>query len=109
GAAVFVFMRDTLSSWTENWLVYFGVIFVAFVMFSPNGIVGVWARLRGLARSWRHRRSSARSARATHPGGSLPVGSASPGSEGAPKGGARRSEAPSDGQPRPTPRGEVLL
>ena len=50
GAAVFVFMRDTLSSWTQNWLVYFGVIFVAFVMFSPNGIVGVAARLRGLRR-----------------------------------------------------------
>jgi branched-chain amino acid transport system ATP-binding protein len=47
GAAVFVFMRDTLSSWTENWLVYFGAIFIAFVMFSPNGIVGVWERLRG--------------------------------------------------------------
>jgi len=42
GAAVFVFMRDALSSWTENWLVYFGVIFVAFVLFSPNGIVGVF-------------------------------------------------------------------
>jgi ABC-type branched-subunit amino acid transport system ATPase component/ABC-type branched-subunit amino acid transport system permease subunit len=50
GAAVFVFMRDTLSSWTENWLVYFGVIFIAFVMFSPNGIVGVVQRLRGLRR-----------------------------------------------------------
>jgi ABC-type branched-subunit amino acid transport system ATPase component/ABC-type branched-subunit amino acid transport system permease subunit len=51
GAAVFVFMRDLLSSWTENWLVYFGVIFIAFVMFSPNGIVGVFQRLRGLART----------------------------------------------------------
>jgi len=50
GAAVFVFMRDTLSSLTENWLVYFGVIFIAFVMFSPNGIVGVVQRLRGLRR-----------------------------------------------------------
>src|SRR2546426_1095185 len=50
GAAVFVFMRDTLSSWTENWLVYFGVIFIVFVMFSPNGMVGVFQRLRGLAR-----------------------------------------------------------
>jgi ABC-type branched-subunit amino acid transport system ATPase component/ABC-type branched-subunit amino acid transport system permease subunit len=50
GAAVFVFMRDTLSSWTENWLVYFGLIFIAFVMFSPNGIMGVSQRLRGL---WR--------------------------------------------------------
>src|SRR2546428_11706836 len=50
GAAVFVFMRDTLSSWTENWLVYFGVIFIVFVMFSPNGIAGAFQRLRGLAR-----------------------------------------------------------
>jgi ABC-type branched-subunit amino acid transport system ATPase component/ABC-type branched-subunit amino acid transport system permease subunit len=50
GAAVFVFMRDTLSSWTENWLIYFGVIFIAFVIFSPNGIVGVWERLRGRPR-----------------------------------------------------------
>src|SRR5438132_645725 len=50
GAAVFVFMRDTLSSWPENWLVHFGVIFIAFVMFSPNGIVGVVQRLRGLRR-----------------------------------------------------------
>ncbi|PYM08363.1 MAG: ABC transporter [Candidatus Rokuibacteriota bacterium] len=47
GAAVFVFMRDTLSSWTQNWLIYFGMIFIAFVLFSPNGIVGVFQRLRG--------------------------------------------------------------
>ena len=83
GAAVFVFMRDTLSSWTENWLVYFGVIFVAFVMFSPNGIVGVWARLRGLARRPRARRGATRPAPAP---------------------------APASPPPRPTaPRGEVLL
>ncbi len=50
GAAMFVFMRDTLSSWTENWLVYFGAIFVAFVLFSPNGIVGVVQRLRAARR-----------------------------------------------------------
>jgi branched-chain amino acid transport system ATP-binding protein len=50
GAAVFVFMRDTLSSWTENWLVYFGVIFITFVMFSPNGIVGVFQRLLAMRR-----------------------------------------------------------
>src|SRR2546428_2733511 len=50
GAAVFVFMRDTLSSWTEDWLVYSGVIFIVLVMFPPNGIVGVFQRRRGLAR-----------------------------------------------------------
>src|SRR2546427_1642375 len=47
GAAVFVFMRDTLSSWTENWLVYFCVIFIVFVMFLPHGVVGGFPRLRG--------------------------------------------------------------
>jgi len=50
GAAVFVFMRDTLSSWTENWLIYFGLLFIVFVLFSPNGIVGVCQRLRELGR-----------------------------------------------------------
>src|SRR5439155_24289811 len=50
GAAVFGFMRDTLSSWTENWLVYLGVIFIAFVMLSGIGFLGVFERLRGLAR-----------------------------------------------------------
>jgi len=64
GAAVFVFMRDTLSSLTENWLIYFGLIFIAFVMFSPNGIVGVWDRLRGL---WRRQPAPAAPAAATPP------------------------------------------
>src|SRR2546422_467576 len=50
GAAVVVFSRDTLSPRTENWLVYFGVIFIVFVMFSPHGVVGVFQRLRGPAR-----------------------------------------------------------
>jgi ABC-type branched-subunit amino acid transport system ATPase component/ABC-type branched-subunit amino acid transport system permease subunit len=53
GAAVFVFMRDTLSSWTENWLIYFGLIFVVFVLFSPNGIVGVWERIAAWRRAGR--------------------------------------------------------
>ncbi|HSC72338.1 MAG TPA: branched-chain amino acid ABC transporter ATP-binding protein/permease, partial [Candidatus Methylomirabilis sp.] len=50
GAVFFVFARDTLSSYTENWMVFFGVVFMAFILFSPNGIVGVaqslWERLR---------------------------------------------------------------
>ena len=34
--------RDYLSSVTENWLLYFGLLFVAFIVFSPTGLVG-WA------------------------------------------------------------------
>jgi ABC-type branched-subunit amino acid transport system ATPase component/ABC-type branched-subunit amino acid transport system permease subunit len=76
GAAVFVFMRDTLSSLTENWLIYFGLIFIAFVMFSPNGIVGVWERLRGLSN-----RRPASGARAVEtPAPAVPVVSAAAGS-----------------------------
>src|SRR5438128_1084887 len=81
GAAVFVFMRDTLSSWTENWLVYFGVIFVAFVMFSPNGIVGVFQRLRGLPRHGGRARATTRAARAAAPALVPAAGAAGPAGE----------------------------
>jgi ABC-type branched-subunit amino acid transport system ATPase component/ABC-type branched-subunit amino acid transport system permease subunit len=50
GGFVFIFFRDTLSSYTQNWMVFFGIVFMAFILFSPNGIVGVtlslWERLR---------------------------------------------------------------
>ena len=45
GALFFVIFRDYLSSLTENWLLYFGLLFVAFVVFSPTGLVGLGARL----------------------------------------------------------------
>ncbi|MCX5918588.1 MAG: branched-chain amino acid ABC transporter ATP-binding protein/permease [Deltaproteobacteria bacterium] len=41
GSSLFIFLRDILSSFTENWLVFFGVIFMGFVLFSFNGIVGI--------------------------------------------------------------------
>ncbi len=45
GALFFVVFRDYLSSVTENWLLYFGLLFVAFVVFSPTGLVGVASRI----------------------------------------------------------------
>jgi ABC-type branched-subunit amino acid transport system ATPase component/ABC-type branched-subunit amino acid transport system permease subunit len=45
GALFFVIFRDNLSRVTENWLLYFGLLFVAFIVFSPNGLVGLYARL----------------------------------------------------------------
>src|SRR5262245_44098487 len=41
GALFFVIFRDYLSGITENWLLYFGLLFVAFVVFSPTGLVGL--------------------------------------------------------------------
>lgn len=50
GALFYVFFREYLSMWTENWLFWFGLVFVGFVMFAPEGLVGigrqVMARLR---------------------------------------------------------------
>lgn len=42
GALFFVIFRDYLSSLTENWLFVFGLLFVAFIVFSPRGLVGVY-------------------------------------------------------------------
>jgi ABC-type branched-subunit amino acid transport system ATPase component len=41
GALFFVIFRDYLSSVTENWLLWFGLLFVCFIVFSPTGLVGV--------------------------------------------------------------------
>ena len=37
GAAFFMLMEHQLSSWTEAWALYFGLIFIAFVLFALNG------------------------------------------------------------------------
>jgi ABC-type branched-subunit amino acid transport system ATPase component/ABC-type branched-subunit amino acid transport system permease subunit len=50
GALFFVIFRDNLSRITENWLLYFGLLFVAFVVFSPEGLVGLYERV---TRRWR--------------------------------------------------------
>jgi ABC-type branched-subunit amino acid transport system ATPase component/ABC-type branched-subunit amino acid transport system permease subunit len=50
GALFFVIFRDSLSRVTEDWLLYFGLTFVAFVVFSPDGLVGLYERL---TRRWR--------------------------------------------------------
>ena len=47
GAAFFMLMEHQLSAWTEAWALYFGLIFIAFVLFAPQGIRGLAAtRLR---------------------------------------------------------------
>jgi len=44
GALFFVIFRDSLSRVTENWLLFFGCLFVAFIVFSPTGLVGLYER-----------------------------------------------------------------
>ena len=45
GALFYILFREYLSIWTPNWLLFFGLLFVGFVVFSPTGLVGVWRRI----------------------------------------------------------------
>jgi ABC-type branched-subunit amino acid transport system ATPase component/ABC-type branched-subunit amino acid transport system permease subunit len=46
GALFYILFRELISIWTTDWLLWFGLIFVGFVIFSPGGLIGVWAQLR---------------------------------------------------------------
>jgi ABC-type branched-subunit amino acid transport system ATPase component/ABC-type branched-subunit amino acid transport system permease subunit len=50
GVLFYILFREMISIWTGNWLLWFGLIFVGFVLYSPEGLTGIWARLR---RRWR--------------------------------------------------------
>src|SRR6266702_263465 len=45
GAVFFILFRELFSIWTSDWLFWFGLTFVAFVMYSPSGLVGIGALL----------------------------------------------------------------
>jgi branched-chain amino acid transport system permease protein len=44
GAAVFIVLRDYISSHTENWMSFVGLIFVLVVLFFPRGVLGIIRR-----------------------------------------------------------------
>ena len=71
GALFYILFRELLSIWTPNWLLWFGLAFVGFILFSPNGLVGVWERL---LRRWRPlpEEGAAMSQRQIHEGLPLP-------------------------------------
>lgn len=46
GVVFYIIFRELFSIYTSDWLFWFGMIFVAFVMYSPGGIVGIWAKIR---------------------------------------------------------------
>jgi branched-chain amino acid transport system permease protein len=49
GAAVFLLLKNVVSSHTEYWLLWVGVIFILCVMFLPQGIWG-WLRERSIGK-----------------------------------------------------------
>jgi len=46
GALFYILFRECLSIWTENWLLWFGLAFVGFILFSPTGLVGIWQQVK---------------------------------------------------------------
>jgi ABC-type branched-subunit amino acid transport system ATPase component/ABC-type branched-subunit amino acid transport system permease subunit len=50
GVLFYILFRELFSIWTANWLLWFGLVFVGFVLYSPGGLVGIWATLK---RRWR--------------------------------------------------------
>ncbi len=50
GALFYILFREFLSIWTANWLLWFGLAFVGFIVFSPTGLVGIWTQLK---RRWK--------------------------------------------------------
>ena len=71
GALFYILFRELLSIWTQNWLLWFGLAFVGFIMYSPDGLVGIWERLH---RRWRPlpEEGAAMGARQIHQGLPLP-------------------------------------
>ena len=57
GAAVFILARDLLGAYTEAWLLWYGLLFMAMVLFQPEGVAGAW-------QAWRARRGTPWRARA---------------------------------------------
>lgn len=48
GALFFVLFREYLSIYTENWLLYFGLVFISFILFSPQGLAKIFTRFKSL-------------------------------------------------------------
>ncbi|MCX7962066.1 MAG: branched-chain amino acid ABC transporter ATP-binding protein/permease [Burkholderiales bacterium] len=46
GVGFYVLFRELFSMWTGNWLLWFGLVFIAFVLFSPEGLTGIWENVR---------------------------------------------------------------
>lgn len=51
GAAFFILARDLLGAYTETWLLWYGLTFMAVVLWQPEGLVGIWRQLRGRSRA----------------------------------------------------------
>ncbi len=51
GAVLVTFLQSALSNYTEAWLLYFGLLFLVIIMFSPGGIAGLIAKHEPVVRA----------------------------------------------------------
>jgi ABC-type branched-subunit amino acid transport system ATPase component/ABC-type branched-subunit amino acid transport system permease subunit len=72
GVLFYILFRELFSIWTSNWLLWFGLVFVGFVLFSPDGLVGIYGKIK---RRWRPppEESAAMSRRRIYEGLPLPA------------------------------------
>jgi ABC-type branched-subunit amino acid transport system ATPase component/ABC-type branched-subunit amino acid transport system permease subunit len=47
GALFFILLRELFSIWTADWLLWFGLVFLSFILYSPDGLISVWGKLAG--------------------------------------------------------------
>ena len=45
GALFYILFRELLSGYTDAWMFWFGLLFIAFILYSPAGLAGLGARL----------------------------------------------------------------
>lgn len=60
GALIFILARDLLGAYTETWLLWYGLLFMAVVIYQPDGVAGAW-------QAWRASRQRAPAASAPDP------------------------------------------
>lgn len=46
GVVVFIVLRDMLSTLTDHWMLFYGLLFMGIILFMPEGILGLVKRLR---------------------------------------------------------------
>jgi ABC-type branched-subunit amino acid transport system permease subunit len=48
GAAIFIYIQDYISTMTEHWEIYLGIVVILLVLFMPTGFVGLGAYFKRL-------------------------------------------------------------
>jgi ABC-type branched-subunit amino acid transport system ATPase component/ABC-type branched-subunit amino acid transport system permease subunit len=72
GALFYIMFRELLSTYTANWLLIFGLLFVGFIIFSPDGLVGVAKRVLAPFRPKPPEEAAAMAARQAGSSGRIP-------------------------------------